>query len=205
MKKYGYIRVSTNRQEVARQRGTMARESVPKENVFEEINVSAFKVAPLNRPIFKLMFDKLLPGDVVVFDAISRLSRNTIEAQNMLLKLTENGIDFVIANSGTDTRLNGYNASTELFTTITAAFAQNESQVKSERIKAGIKAKREKEPNWHAGQPMLFDEEDVKKIRKDWYTKMPVKDIMVKYEITRGTLNKMRIRNNWTPRHNLKK
>ena len=203
--KYGYIRVSTNRQEVARQRGTMAREGVPKENIFEEINVSAFKVAPLKRPQFKLMFDKLLPGDVVIFDAISRLSRNTIEAQNMLLTLTENGIDFVIANSGTDTRLGGYNASTELFTTITAAFAQNESQVKSERIKAGIRAKKEKDPDWQMGQPLKFDEETVKKIRKDWYQKMPVKEIMEKYDIKRGTLNKMRIRNNWKPRHNLKK
>lgn len=202
--KYGYIRVSTDRQEMARQHGTMAREHVSECNRYEEI-ISAYKVAPLKRPQFSLMFDKLLPGDVVVFDAISRLSRNTIEAQSMLLELTANGIDFVIANSGTDTRISGYNASMELFTTITAAFSQNESQVKSERIKAGIKAKRESDPNFHMGHPFRFDEEEEKKIRKDWYTKMPVKDIMDKYEISRGALNSMRLRNNWTTRRIAKK
>lgn len=72
MTTYGYIRVSTIEQNVARQVETMTREGVPQDKLF--IDKASGK--SFDRPEYQRLLATVQPGDKIIVDSLDRLGRD---------------------------------------------------------------------------------------------------------------------------------
>lgn len=87
---YGYCRISRPQQSIDRQvRNILS--SYPNANIIQE----AYTGTKMNRPKWKNLYSKLQSGDVIVFDSVSRMSRNADEGVETYFKLYENGIELI--------------------------------------------------------------------------------------------------------------
>ena len=87
---YGYIRVSTAAQNPKRQRVNILSE-FPGAKIIEEI----FTGTTVERPAFQCLLKKVKPGDVIVFDEISRMSRDAASGYQLYRQLYDAGVDLV--------------------------------------------------------------------------------------------------------------
>lgn len=93
---YGYCRISTTKQKVERQRSNIQAQ-YPDAIIFEE----AYTGTKISRPVFNKMIDraeKLTAKGTqvtIVFDEVSRMSRNAAEGFELYQKLFNDGIDLV--------------------------------------------------------------------------------------------------------------
>lgn len=93
MKIYGYVRVSTKEQNVARQFEAMRKFPVEDKNIV----VDKFSGKDFNRPNYKKLLKKMKKGDVLVVKSIDRLGRNYDEILEQWRLLTkERHIDIVV-------------------------------------------------------------------------------------------------------------
>ncbi len=87
---YGYCRISRPQQSIDRQvRNILS--CYPNANIIQE----AYTGTKMNRPKWKNLYSKLQSGDVIVFDSVSRMSRNADEGVETYFKLYENGIELI--------------------------------------------------------------------------------------------------------------
>lgn len=91
MSVYGYVRVSTPQQKVERQTENIKTFN-PDAIIYEE-KQSAKDIE--NRVVFKTLLKKAKSGDTIIFDEVSRMSRNTDEGYNLYMELMEKGINLV--------------------------------------------------------------------------------------------------------------
>ena len=96
MSKIGYIRVSTEHQETARQQEIMDNYQV--DRIFAEKISGANK----DRPQLKAMLDYVREGDTLYIESISRLGRSTKDLLNIIDTLTEKGVTLV-SNTNSNT------------------------------------------------------------------------------------------------------
>lgn len=97
--KVGYVRVSTEEQNTARQEVIMQELGV--EKVFlEKVSGKTQK----GREQLDAMLQFVREGDVVVVEAISRIARNTKDLLEIVEKLDEKGVDFVSKKEALDTK-----------------------------------------------------------------------------------------------------
>jgi len=87
---YGYCRVSTPRQRPERQESNIKAAYPDAVVVFEKGTGTN-----LNRPVWKSLQGRLKSGDTVVFDEVSRMSRDAEEGFALYKTLYESGIDLV--------------------------------------------------------------------------------------------------------------
>ncbi len=85
---YGYIRVSTVNQNLERQR-TNIQMMFPEAVIYEE----KFSGKTDNRPVFQKLMRCVKTGDIVVFDEVSRMSRNADEGFRDYKELFDRGIE----------------------------------------------------------------------------------------------------------------
>ena len=90
---YGYCRVSTSHQKIVRQI-TNIKELYPKAVLIKEFYTGTTQ----SRPLWEKMVSQLESGDTVVFDSVSRMSRNSEEGFKDYKKLYEMGINLVFLN-----------------------------------------------------------------------------------------------------------
>lgn len=88
MKIYGYCRVSTPKQNIVRQV-----ENISKAYPTAEIILESYTGKIMHRPKWNSLVNHLESGDVLVFDSVSRMSRNAAEGTETYLKLFERGIE----------------------------------------------------------------------------------------------------------------
>lgn len=95
--KVGYIRVSTQEQNMSRQEEAMKAQGV--EKVFAE------KVSGKNmdRPQLNAMLDFVRSGDTLVVESYSRLARSTVDLLTIIGKLNEKGVGFISLKENVDT------------------------------------------------------------------------------------------------------
>lgn len=87
---YGYCRISTPRQNIDRQIRNIKAE-YPDAVIFKE----SYTGTKLDRPEWNKLMRKLKPGDSIVFDSVSRMSRNSEDGIALYMDLYEKGIDLV--------------------------------------------------------------------------------------------------------------
>ena len=87
---YGYCRISTQKQNIERQERNILSE-YPDAKIIKE----AYTGKTISRPMFDKLLSKLRPGDTVVFDSVSRMSRNADEGMELYEKLYNEGINLV--------------------------------------------------------------------------------------------------------------
>lgn len=87
---YGYVRVSTQRQAKERQVKNIARE-YPDAAIYSE----SYTGTKIDRPAFSKLLQQLQEGDTIVFDEVSRMSRNAAEGFSLYRELYEKGVNLV--------------------------------------------------------------------------------------------------------------
>lgn len=128
--KVGYVRVSTEEQNTARQDIMMQEYGV--EKVFSE------KISGKNadRPELKKMMDFIREGDCVIVESISRLARNTRDLLTIVEEIHKKGADFISQKEAIDTRT----PQGRFMLTIFGAMAELERESLLQRQGEGIKA-----------------------------------------------------------------
>lgn len=87
---YGYVRISTKQQSIDRQIRNI-KASYPKAVIIEEV----YTGTTLDRPKWQALTKKLKQGDTVVFDSVSRMSRNAQDGYSVYESLYNLGVDLV--------------------------------------------------------------------------------------------------------------
>lgn len=87
---YGYCRISKKSQSIDRQVRNIKKE-YPGSVIVQE----AFTGTKINRPEWNKLYKRLQNGDIVIFDSVSRMSRNSEEGFSLYKELFEKGISLV--------------------------------------------------------------------------------------------------------------
>ena len=87
---YGYCRISQKKQSIERQIRNI-KEAYPKAVIIEE----AFTGTKIDRPEWNKLYKKAKSGDTIIFDSVSRMSRNAEDGFNTYEELYNRGINLV--------------------------------------------------------------------------------------------------------------
>ncbi|SEQ56452.1 recombinase family protein [Butyrivibrio sp. TB] len=90
LKTYGYCRISTPQQSIDRQIRNI-KAAYPNAYIVQE----AFTGTKMDRPEWKKLMKNIAPGDIIVFDSVSRMSRNADEGVETYFELYEKRIQLV--------------------------------------------------------------------------------------------------------------
>lgn len=91
---YGYVRVSTDKQNIDRQiRNILAVDASAK--IYQEVFTGT---KTTGRREFQKLLNKVQSGDTIIFDSVSRMSRNAAEGFELYKKLFDDGVNLVFIN-----------------------------------------------------------------------------------------------------------
>ena len=155
---YGYSRISTNKQSITRQNRNIL-DSYPNAEIKQEV----FTGTTTDRPVWSKLFKNAKEGDTIVFDSVSRMSRDAEEGFEEYMALYKRGVELVfikephintktykkaltnqigLTNTKIDKILEGVNAFLEELAKeqIEIAFQQSEKEVMDlrQRTKEGL-------------------------------------------------------------------
>lgn len=130
--KIGYARVSTQEQNLDRQIDNLTAAGC--ERIYKE-KITGTKA---DRPEFRAMLDALRPGDILVTDSFSRLSRSTKDLLDLVERLNNSGVHLVSLKENLDTTT----ATGKMMLTMLSALSQFERDLIAERTLDGLKAAR---------------------------------------------------------------
>ena len=93
---YGYARISTMKQSITRQI-----ENIKSVYPNAVIVAEEYTGTKMDRPYWNKLYKSLVPGDTVVFDEVSRMSRNADEGFKVYKELFERGVNLVFLKEST--------------------------------------------------------------------------------------------------------
>ena len=128
MSKIGYIRVSTEHQETARQQEIMCDYQV--DRIFSE----KLSGANADRPQLRAMLDYVRESDTLYVESISRLGHSTKDLLNIIDALTEKGVTLISHKEKIDTDT----PTGKFMLTVFAALSQLERKQLKQRQREGI-------------------------------------------------------------------
>lgn len=124
----GYVRVSTQEQNTARQ------EVLMKELGVDEVYIDKMSGKSTDRPELKKMMQFVRQGDTVIVESISRFARNTKDLLELVEQLTGKGVEFISKKEAIDTTT----PSGKFMLTIFGAVAELEREYILQRQREGI-------------------------------------------------------------------
>lgn len=157
MERIGYVRVSTEEQNEARQEAIMERLEV------SQIFIDKLSGKNTNRPQLKAMLNYVRSGDTVVVESYSRLARSTKDLLNIVDELSSKGVQFISQKENIDTTT----PQGRLMLTIFAGLAQFERECMLERQREGI-AIAKAEGKYKGRQPIAIDQGQFKAVYQQW-------------------------------------
>lgn len=174
MSKIGYIRVSTERQETARQQEIMCDYQV--DRIFSE----KLSGATTDRPQLKAMLDYVREDDTLYVESISRLGRSTKDLLNIIDTLTDKGVTLISHKESIDT-----NTPTGKFMlTVFAALSQLEREQHKQRQREGIEIAKA-QGKYTGRKPIPIDWERFGKLYGEWKAKQITgRDFMRRMELS---------------------
>jgi len=177
--KIGYARVSTQDQNLDRQLDNLRAAGC--ERIFNE-KMTGTKS---DRPELKTMLLTLRPGDVLVIDSFSRLSRSTKDLLDLVEKLTAMDVHLVSLKENLDTTT----ATGKLMLTMLSALSQFERDLIAERTIDGLKAARAR--GRCGGRPVIGTDKDRKQALAMYRSNaMTNPEIAERFGISLSTLNR---------------
>ena len=156
--KVGYVRVSTEEQNTARQEALMEKLGV--EKIFIE-KVSG--KSQRGREQLEAMLQYVREGDVVVAESISRIARNTKDLLDIVERLSEKGVDFKSLKEQIDTNT----PSGKFMLTVFGAIAQLEREYILDRQREGIEIARQN-GKYKGRKPIAIDGEKFEDVYARW-------------------------------------
>lgn len=174
--RYGYSRISTDDQNLERQRAALAREECA-----EVIEETGSGVRARHR--LDALLGRLQAGDELVVSELDRLGRSTGEVVLMLDELTKRGVALrILATPSLDiTQADG-----RLIADITAALAAHERHRTRLRQEQGIAAA--KAAGRHMGRPGKMNGQQINEARARLADGEPVSTVARAYNVDRKTL-----------------
>jgi len=152
----GYVRVSTDDQNLNLQKDALLKFGIDARNIFEDkTSGSKDKRVGLDKAI-----EFLQEGDTLVVWKLDRLGRSLAHLINVITSLKEKSISFISITEGMDTTT----ASGELFFHIFGALAQFERSLIQERVKAGLEAAKKRGVT--GGRPRAIGDEKLLVIKE---------------------------------------
>lgn len=151
--KVGYARVSTQEQRLDRQVDILERHGC------ERIFTDKASGARDSRPGLDEMLSFVRAGDVVVVQKLDRIGRSVKNLIELSERFSSMGVDFMSVDEAIDTTT----PQGRFFFAVTAAFAEFERDLVSERTKDGLAAARRR---GHAGGRPRVDQEKIALARK---------------------------------------
>lgn len=139
--KIGYVRVSTEEQNTARQ------EIMLRELGVDELFVDRASGKNADRPELNRMMNFVRRGDTVIVESISRFARNTRDLLDLVERLTEKQVEFVSRKEAIDTTT----PTGKFMLTVFAAVAELEREYILQRQREGIAIA--KQQGKHRGRP----------------------------------------------------
>lgn len=177
MSKIGYIRVSTEHQETARQQEIMSNYKV--DRIFSE------KISGANaeRPQLKAMLDYVREGDTLYVESISRLGRSTKDLLNIIDTLTDKGVTLVSHKENIDTdSLTG-----KFMLTVFAALSQLEREQLKQRQREGIEIAKTQD-KYTGRKPIEIDWTKFGQLYEEWKSKnITGRDFMRRMDLSANT------------------
>ena len=153
----GYIRVSTEEQNTARQSALMDARGIKKRFEEKESGKNA------EREQLQAMLAYVREGDTVVTESISRIARNTRDLLSIVEKLTDKGVEFVSLKESIDTTT----PQGRFMLTVFGAMAELDRETILQRQKEGI-AIAKAEGKYQGRKPIEIDQDEFKAICKSW-------------------------------------
>lgn len=154
----GYIRVSTQEQNTARQEVLMEQLQVQKLYI-EKVSGKSIK----DRKELKDMLDFIREGDTVVVESISRLARNTKDLLEIVGKFKEKRVIFVSQKENIDTDT----PTGQFMLIVFGAVAELERQYILQRQKEGIEIAKQ-EGKYKGRKPIEVDKDKFEATYKKW-------------------------------------
>lgn len=177
--KIGYARVSTQDQNLDRQLDNLRAAGC--ERIFNE-KMTGTKS---DRPELRTMLLTLRPGDTLVIDSFSRLSRSTKDLLDLVEKLTDMGVYLVSLKENLDTTT----ATGKLMLTMLSALSQFERDLIAERTVDGLKAARARGRS--GGRPSVGTDKDRKQALAMYYANaMSNREIAERFGVSPATLSR---------------
>ena len=155
MARIGYVRVSTEEQNTARQ-------EIQMQDV-DKLYIEKVSGKSTQRPELKKMMEYIREGDTVVVESISRFARNTKDLLSLVEELTQKGVAFVSLKESIDTAT----PQGQFMLTVFGAMAQLERDCILQRQREGI-AIAKAEGKYKGRQPIAVDEETFKQQCSLW-------------------------------------
>jgi len=177
---YGYGRVSTQEQELARQEDLFSRIGIDERYRFME-KMTGTKA---NRPQLDRLKDEVREGDTIYIESLSRLGRSTKDLLSLIEYFHEKGVVLVSDKENIDTST----SAGKMLTTIMCALAEFERDLIVERTKEGLEAARAR---GRKGGRKPKSEKDIKIALSMYDSKeFSVSEICKRCNLSQGTLYK---------------
>lgn len=142
MKVIGYIRVSTDKQDLENQRHFLLDYAQRNQLLVSEfIHAEASSRKDTKDRRIDELLAKLTQGDMLLVAELSRLGRNMLETLNIINELSQNGVSIVFIRQP---ELSTIGTHTKLLLAIYSYFAESEREYISMRTKQGLAAARAK-------------------------------------------------------------
>ena len=175
----GYARVSSTGQKLEVQVDKLKKAGCKK--IFQE------KISGVDqkRPALKECLNYLREDDTLLITKLDRLARSNVHLNQIVSDLEKNSIGFYILDQNID-------LSTpigKMMFQMLSVFAEFENNIRKERQADGIKKALAK--NVKFGARPQFNHDDLSKMRKDRESGMLVKDILVKYNISKASFYRL--------------
>lgn len=175
----GYARVSTQDQNLDRQLDALNKAGC--ERIFNEKMTGTHS----SRPELQLMLMTLRPGDTLVVESFSRLSRSTKDLLDMVEKLTKMDVHLISLKEDLDTKT----ATGKMMLTVMSALSQFERDLIAERTKEGLKAARAR--GRCGGRPRLGSDKEKKQALAMYDANvMTNSEIASKFNVSLRTFNR---------------
>lgn len=160
MSKIGYIRVSTEHQETARQQEIMSNYQV--DRIFSE----KLSGAITDRPQLKAMLDYVREGDTLYVESISRLGRSVKDLLNIIDTLTDKKVTLISHKEKIDTDT----PTGKFMLTVFAALSQLEREQLKQRQREGIEIAKA-QGKYTGRKPIPIDWDKFSKLYGEWKSK----------------------------------
>ena len=156
--KVGYVRVSTEEQNTARQEIIMEQLGV------EKVFIDKMSGKNTDRPQLNAMLDFVREGDAVVVESISRFARSTRDLLNLVNGLKDKQVDFISQKESIDTKT----PQGKFMLTVFAAMAELERDQILQRQREGIAAAKAA-GKYKGRKPIEIDKDFLKTVHTQWY------------------------------------
>ena len=177
MSKIGYIRVSTENQETARQQEIMCDYQV--DRIFSE----KLSGANTDRRQLHAMLDYVREGDTLYIESISRLGRSTRDLLNIIDTLNDKGVSLVSHKENIDTQ----SPTGKFMLTVFAALSQLEREQLKQRQREGIEIAKA-QGKYTGRKPIPTDWVKFEQLYGEWKAKhITGRDFMRRMGITANT------------------